>query len=75
MPVLRRRRRSSPTAANARRVDVPLNGNEMSRALAASEDPLHKFKMDGNWVNKAKAVPDNLYKKIGIDNIDAPRRL
>ena len=62
-------------AANARRVDVPLNGNEMSRALAASEDPLHKFKMDGNWVNKAKAVPDNLYKKIGIDNIDAPRRL
>ena len=62
-------------AANARRVDVPLNGNEMSRALAASEDPLHKFKMDGNWVNKAKAVPDNLYKKIGIENLDAPRRL
>ena len=36
---------------------------------------IRTFKMDGNWVNKAKAVPDNLYKKIGIDNIDAPRRL
>ena len=45
------------------------------RALAASEDPLHKFKMDGNWVNKATKVPDNLYKKIGLEQTEAPRRL
>jgi len=62
-------------SANARRVDVPLQDNQMARQLASSEDPLHKFKMDGAWQNKTKAVPDNLYKKIGIDNIDAPRRL
>ena len=29
-------------SANARRVDVPLSDNSMSRALAASEDPLHQ---------------------------------
>jgi len=63
-------------AANARRVDVPLNDNQMSRALAASEDPLHTFKMDGKWVNSAKAVPDNLYKKIGLQEApEPPRRL
>ena len=37
-------------AANARRIDVPLSDNAMSRALAASEDPLHTFKMDGKRV-------------------------
>ena len=62
-------------AANARRVDVPLQDNTMSRALAASEDPLHKFQMDAKWMNHAKAVPDNLYKRIGIEQIEAPRRL
>ena len=62
-------------AANARRIDVPLSDNAMSRALAASEDPLHKFKMDGKWAHQAKAVPDNLYKRIGIEATEAPRRL
>ena len=63
-------------AANARRVDVPITNNSMSRALAASEDPLHKFKMDGKWADRAKALPDNLYKKIGVaEPTEAPRRL
>ena len=62
-------------AANARRIDVPLQDNSMARAMAASEDPLHKFKMDGKWAERAKAVPDNLYRKIGVEALDAPRRL
>ena len=47
-------------AANARRVDVPFNSNETTRVLASSEAPLHTFKMDGKWADKADKVPDNL---------------
>jgi len=62
-------------AANARRVDVPFNSNETTRVLASSEAPLHTFKMDGKWADKADKVPDNLYKKIGVEKPKTPRRL
>ena len=63
-------------AANARRVDVPLNQASIHRTLADHEDPLHTFKMDGNWVNKNNKIPDNLFKKIGMEkDPEPPRRL
>jgi len=62
-------------AANARRVDVPFNDNAQTRTLAVHEAPLHTFKMDGRWAEKAEKVPDNLYKKIGIERVKTPRRL
>ena len=63
-------------AANARRVDVPLNQASVHRTLADHEDPLHTFKMDGNWVNKNNKIPDNLFKKIGMEkDPEPPRRL
>ena len=49
--------------------------SNMTRQLAASEDPLHKFKMDGAWAAKTEKVPDNLYKKIGVEKPSTPRRL
>ena len=63
-------------AANAQRVDVPLNTAKIHRTLAEHEDPLHPRNLDGNWVNKHDKVPDNLYKKIGVEKpIEPPRRL
>lgn len=64
-------------SANARFADAPVQkGNALIEGLAASETPLHQFKMDGNWVNnKGTQVPDNLYKKIGIEKPSEPRRL
>ena len=63
-------------AANARRIDVPINDSNVNRTLAASDAPLHTFKMDGNWTTRTAPVPDNLFKKIGMAQApNAPRRL
>jgi len=62
-------------AANARRIDVPLNEAGATRALAESRDPLHTFKMDGRWAERTEKLPDNLFKKLGIENPEPPRRL
>jgi len=62
-------------AANARRVDVPLNEVGATRQLAESREPLHTFKMDGRWAERTDKMPDGLFKKLGIDRPEAPRRL
>lgn len=63
-------------AANARRVDVPLNESGVNQKLAESREPLHTFKMDGRWMDRAEKLPDGLFKKLGIDKpLEAPRRL
>ena len=63
-------------SANARRVDVPMASGALNRKLAEREEPLHRFKMDGEWVNRTDHVPDNLYKKIGlVEPKEQPRRI
>ena len=62
-------------AANARRMDVPLNDVNTTRLLAESREPLHTFKADGKWAERADKVPDGLFKKIGIEKPQTPRRL
>ena len=63
-------------AANARRIDVPLSeGGSVHRQLAESRDPLHQFRMDAKWADRVEKVPDNIFKKIGIDAPEPPRRL
>lgn len=65
-------------AANARRVDAPVSSQnaELYGKLAGSDGPLHQFKMDDNWTKKTTQIPDNIYKKVGIDKpLEAPRRL
>lgn len=50
-------------AANARRVDVPLNeAGGTTRKLAESREPLHTFKMDAAWVYRHERVPSGIFK-------------
>ena len=62
-------------AANARRVDVPLNDAGVSRTLAESREPLHAFHMDSTWVQRYERVPSAVFRKIGISQPKPPRRL
>lgn len=62
-------------AANARRVDVPISDSDTTRQLADSRDPQHKFREDGAWQMRHNRVPSGLFKKMGMKEPEAPRRL
>jgi len=66
-------------AANARRLDVPINDTGVLRNIAESRDPLHTFKGDSRWAERQTKLPDSvktkgIWKMVGIEEPEAPRR-